>query len=322
MKNLPKIKTKKLKQAIFLGFLAFGLLTVAKVKAQEQIRTFTITPPTVEQNLNPGQNAEGVMKVINDSPSPLSFTVITQDFIVEDTKGTPELLPPNTLNKKYSAAAWVGVSPNSFTIERGKQQILNYYIQVPADARPGGHYTAVVFKPDSPIKIAGSGAAVNTVLGTLFEIGVNGDIKESAKVVRFSGNSFLEYGPANIFTQIINLGDLHIKPKGTITLSNMLGMKVSETKIKEANIFPGAARDLNTSVGSKVMIGRYKATLLASYGKNNNLPLAATFYFWVFPWKVAIIVVLVIIAAILGYMYWKRSKEKKPEENHEEHPQI
>ena len=58
------------------------------------------------------------------------------------------------------------------------------------------------------------------------------------------------------------------------------------------------------------MLGRYKASLVASYGQNNNLPLTATFYFWVFPWRLAIVITLIIIAVILGVMYWRRRKKQ------------
>jgi len=56
---------------------------------------------------------------------------------------------------------------------------------------------------------------------------------------------------------------------------------------------------------------------LASYGVNNNLPLTATLYFFVFPWRLALIIILVVVAVILGLMYWKKRKgtQKKTESN-------
>ncbi|MBI2032693.1 MAG: hypothetical protein HYT09_03555 [Candidatus Levybacteria bacterium] len=287
------------------ALLILSFFAASNATAQE-IRTYTIVPPTVEVNLDPGGYSEGFMKVINDSDEPLSFTVVTQDFIVEDSKGTPSLLPENSLSDRYSAASWIGVIPSTFTIEPREQQMLNYYIQIPLSARPGGHYSAVVYKPTNPIELGGSGAAVQTNLGTLFYVGVKGDIKENAGVINFRAKRFSEYGPIKLFTTITNLGDLHIKPTGTITVKNMLGREVAKEKFNEANIFPGATRDFENKLGGKFMIGRYKASLLASYGVNKNLPLSSDFYFWVFPWKIAIVVTLVIIAIILGIIYWKR----------------
>jgi membrane protein implicated in regulation of membrane protease activity len=67
------------------------------------------------------------------------------------------------------------------------------------------------------------------------------------------------------------------------------------------------------------MIGRYRAVLMGSYGVNNNLPLVASSYFWVFPWRITLVIVFAIIALILATLYLrKRIKEnpnalKKPE---------
>ena len=316
--KLPKFKFKiynlKLKSLLLLLFM-FSVLgfTLVKVYAQGlPVQTFTVTPPSVTVTGNPGYYTEGTMGVINDSDLPLTFKAEMHDFIVTDTIGTPEILPPNSLMKTYSAAAWMGVSPDTFTIQPKQRQNLNYYIQVPKDARPGGHYAAVVFVPVQPKgQTQNTGAQVNGQIGTLFSIAVNGQIKESATVSKFFANNFQEYGPVNIQTQIKNFGDLHITPKGYITVTDMLGRKAI-LPLAEHNIFPMAARDYENTFGGHLMFGRFKAELLASYGVNNNLPLMATMYFWVFPWKIVVVVTLVIVALILGLLYYRKYGFKKP----------
>ncbi len=316
--KLPEIIKKLLKKTkilsgllvFFLLFIVFSLVLI-KVNAQETFRTYTISPPTVSQKLDPGQTAEGTLKVINDTDHDLTFKAAVKDFIVEDTIGTPVFLPDNTLSNKYSGAAWIGVMPNTFTIKSHTKQELNYFIQVPRNARPGGHYVAVLYTPTTDIKVQGTGATVNTQAGSLFYITVNGPVKESATVTKFFANGFQEYGPVKILTQIKNFGDLHIRPQGYITVSDMLGRK-AVLPLKENNIFPQAARDYENQFGGQLMIGRFKAELLASYGINNNLPLTATLYFWVFPWKIAVVVILILVALILGIMYYRKNGFKKP----------
>lgn len=317
--NRIKNKELRIKNKKLLGFLfifstfAFLLLTLAPVtRAQEAVRTITVTPPTVSVTGNPGYYTEGTMGVINDGDAPVTFKAEMHDFIVQDNAGTPEILPANTLMTTYSAAAWMGVTPQTFTIQPGKRQNLNYYLQIPASARPGGHYAAVVFVPvNVNANIANTGSIVNGQVGTLFSIAVNGPITEKATVTKLFANGFQEYGPVTILTEIKNFGDLHIKPRGTVTITNMLG-KSTVLPLSEFNIFPQAARDYENQYGGHWMLGRYKAVLLASYGVNNNLPLMATVYFWVFPWKVAVIVILIIIALILGGKYYKKNGLKRP----------
>lgn len=314
-----KLKTKNLKLktllSLFFTFTVLGFMLIPAL-AQEIQRTFTVVNPAIVQNLNPGQNAEGVTKVINDSDVPLTFSISVQDYMVVDSKGTPNLLPPSTLNNKYSAAAWIGVSPSTFTVKPHEKQIINYYIQIPRDAKPGGHYAALVYQPKVDTTANQTGGVVSAQIGSLFYVTVKGPIKENAQITNFFANNFQEYGPVKVLTQIKNNGDLHITPKGSITLTGLFtnstyafnDQKKSSTPI--GNIFPETLRDFENTVGKTLMIGRYKAVLLASYGINNNLPLTSTVYFWIFPWRIALIIILLIVAAILGRKYYKKRKQE------------
>lgn len=311
MKLLPNKK-------LILPLALIALLFLGQQSFAQITRSFTIVPPGIEMSVDPGGYREGTMKVINDSSETLSFTANIKDFIVNDENGTPNILPTGTLDNKYAASSWIGITPSQFTIAPHSKQDLNYYIQVPSDARPGGHYAAVVYKPNTAGSVQGTGATVSTQIGTLFYVGVNGNIKEGANILKFITNAFQEYGPVKLTTQIQNNGDLHVKPIGSVTLYNIFGQRVDTKGLPEHNIFPGGGvRNYENTVGSKIMIGPYTAKLLASYGVKNNLPLSAAVTFWVFPWKIALLLVLVIIAAILGYKYMNRKgktgKDSQPE---------
>ena len=311
MKNLPLIN-KKLIISLPLGVLLvfFSFITVF---AQETQRTITVNP-SVAETMDPGTSKEGVLHVINDSDGPLTFTAETRDFIVVDTVGTPNVLPVGTLDNKYSAAAWTGVSPATFTLAPHQRQELNYYIQVPPDARPGGHYAAVVYTPSIAQTQGETGANINSEIGTLFYITINGPVAENALITRFLA-PFREYGPVDISTQVKNFGDLHIRPVGDIIITNMLGGK-EISKLSEQNIFPGGvARDYVNTVGKGFMFGRYEAKLTASYGKGNDKFLVANVTFWVFPWKITLLVILIIIAIILYFKLMRKRKTAKTPED-------
>lgn len=311
--KLPELKLKtknlKLKTGIFL-FVIFLALSFGYVKAQEIQRSITLINPSVSVVLDPGQNSEGTTAIINESNFPVTFTAGVQDYIVQDNRGTPEFLNPGTLNNKYSAASWIAVYPSTFTLGPGERQKINYYIKVPGNASPCGHYAGIVYQPSTNPNSKETGTTVQQKLGTLFYITVKGECKESASVTKFLSPSFQEYGPVNVLTEIKNNGDLHIRPQGTITLTGFFSNQ--SYKLNPENIFPQTSRDFQNTVGQGFMLGQYKAVLLASYGVNNNLPLTATVYFWVFPWRLALVLFLIIIALILGLLYIKRRKKKGP----------
>lgn len=297
--------------SIFILSSLYFLLYTNVAHAQNQ-RTMTIVPPSVVVTLDPSGRSEGILKVINDSDTALSFKAVMRDFTVEDSEGTPKILPPDSItDKRFSASKWVAIYPAEFTVEPHAKQELNYYIQTPADARPGGHYAAVMYTPAVVGGLQGSGASVSTQIGTLFYVAINGPITEKAEVSKFLANPFQEYGPVNILTQVRNLGDLHIKPNGTIMVSNLFGGKVAEFKLEEKNIFPGGiTRNYVNTLNKNFLVGPYTAKFTGTYGKNNNLPLIASVTFWVFPWKITLVIILVIVALILGKKYMNKNKGK------------
>jgi hypothetical protein len=273
----------------------------------------TVVPPTVEVSLAPGEHVEGTMKLINDSPEALDFSAIMQDFIVDNDQGIPNILPPDTLSNKYSAASWIGLNASGITIPSHTRQNLTYYINVPSTAKPGGHYAVVVFNPKVPnANRQYSGSTINSQIGTLFYVTVKGPITEKAQVTKFDAKRFVENGPITVNTTIKNMGDNHIRPRGYITVTNMFGNTSYTVPLDEHNIFPEASREFSNVFGKKFMLGRYTATLKANYGQNNNLPLAATIVFWVFPWKVVLVALLIIVAIVLGALYLRKNKKKSP----------
>ncbi len=318
-----ELRIKNILFFIFL-FTIFYLLFSIPAHAQS-MRSITIIPAAWEHTLSPGENAEGTLTVINNGAEPITFHATVRDYVVSDNQGTPQILPPNTLSNKYSGASWIGVEPETFRIDPRQQEELDYFIQVPQDAKPGGHYAAVMYEPVEFLNTQGSGANVSTQIGTLFYIHVKGDIREDARVLRFETKRFGEHGPVAINTEILNNGDLHVRPKGLLTVKNMLGQTVETKALSEHNIFPEKSFLYKNELGSRWMIGRYTAQLSATYGLANNLPLVATASFIIFPWKAASIVVLLVVIIVLAILAVKRKKhshESGEQSSPTDHPAL
>ncbi len=312
MNYLPHLSLLKIGLTTFSFGLVVSLVTAPLTLAQES-RSFTVIPPSISHRLNPGETTEGVLRVINDSAEPLTFSLSIQDYIVEDNNGTPTFVTDGKLSNKYSAASWIGVSPNRFTLAPKQREDLAYLIKIPKDARPGGHYAAVTYTPDAKGTTTGSGTAVSTVVGTLMYIDVNGEIVEKASVKEFSSPGFSEYAPISLHTIIRNEGDLHIAPYGTIVVKNMWGKVISTQAILSKNIFPQAVREFENIVDRKWMFGSYTAEFTAKYGRQNALSLTASSTFWVIPWKMIVIIILAVAVGILGVLMINKKKTNSEE---------
>ena len=299
---------------IFINFIFFSARSVSAQTTQ----SFTISPPTIKFDLNPGEKIEKSIKITNNTDTPMVFYANIQDFVVTDKNGTPELLPPDSgVDNRFAASTWATVLPDSIPVAPGKTTTTTIYLQVPGDARPGGRYISVAFMPKAEGLTDGSGATVNSVAAALVYITVMGDIQEAGQVTRFTAPPLSEYGPIDFSAEIFNSGDIHITPKATIEVKNLFGRKVFYSALpSDTNVFPGTSRILKTTWDKKFLFGPYKANLSGFFGQEDNLKLAAVTSFWVIPYKIILLVVGLLIA---GYVLYKKSTA--PKEIVEETPQ-
>ena len=87
--------------------------------------------------------------------------------------------------------------------------------------------------------------------GVLLLFQVSGDIVEKAVIKEFSTDKEFYSTPftVNFLTRVENLSNVHIKPRGTIVISNMLGKETSIIRVNEkgSNILPNSIRRFESS---------------------------------------------------------------------------
>ncbi len=294
------------------------LLTSSKPLFAQQTLPLVVYPAKIQLEVSPGEKTGVTVNFLNQSELPLSGYFRIADFIVIDNKGTPEIVEQKEkLSSRYAASSWFSSLYDRGTIPANEKLSFLAYITVPKDAAAGGRYVAIYFEPTPELtqpKTGGEKAtAISTRIASLIYIKVKGDIKEEAKITRFSANNFQEYGPVKVLTEILNLGNYHITPQAKLTLINPFGKVVDEQKLNPLNIFPERTRLYENEIGKKWLIGRYQVKLTGTYGEK-NLPLSASLYLWVFPWKVAIVVLLAIIILILLIRHFLNQSSQKEKE--------
>lgn len=291
----------------------FLLFTFNSVFAQSAI-PLIVSPARQEILLDPGQQTSINVKFLNQGDVPISGFVQIADFLVDNTDGIPKILNnPSQASPKYSASAWIKSSVDKITIASKDNVQLQFSIQVPQIARPGGRYLAIYFEPEGivPPSIGSkqeAGSGTSTRLASLLYIRISGEITEKAIASRFFAKPFSEFGPISVDTDILNRGDYHIRPKGVIALINPFGSVVSQQKIKEENIFPDTVRTFKSKIGEKWMLGRYKLALTAGYGDKGQ-SISRFLYIWVVPWRIILILILgLILLTVILKNIKKRSK--------------
>lgn len=264
-----------------------AVLTVAvtsrSVSAQGSQSSISISPLTFELTSNPGDTISNVVKVFNNGDQPMNVVMEIRDFTAAGEKGEVAL---GTLeNQSFSLVHWVKVEPQSFVLEPKSFKVVEYTVTVPPNAEPGGHYGTILASLTS--SASSTGAALAQKIGSLLLLQVSGQVKENLTIKSFKAPSFSEYGPVELDIRFENKGSVHLKPRGFVTVKNIMGDEVARLDIPQSNILPNSVRKLVMSLNQKWLWGRYDATLAAIYGTTNE-PMSETVSFWVFPWKVAL----------------------------------
>lgn len=289
-----------LKLTSLLLVLASNYFLLAPYTNAQSAEGLSAIPPRLEVTVKPDGSTTQTIKVRNESSKEKDITVTIRDFIVNDDKGTPSIVSSTKEDNRWAASNWIQVSPSSVHLKGGETKSLTLTVMPPANALPGGHYAMVIHSPDTDVSLIDTtGATIQTNVGTLVYVTIPGDIKQNAVIKNFSAPKFSEFGPVDFATTIQNLSDIHIKPAGNITITNMVGMKsFLQFNPEGTNIFPEKSRDFENQLNKKWLFGRYKAELSAAYGTAGGVATAVIF-FWVIPWRLMLLVGAAIAVAII-----------------------
>jgi len=307
--NMGELKTVViLIGALLIVSLFFGIFVIAQ---ESTTRGLAISPLTFELSANPGDSLENKIKVSNPSESTISIKMEVEDFTATGEMGY--VVVEETENETYSLKKWVRTTPEEFTLKPGEQKFVTFIIDVPENAEPGGKYGSVLAAITGVVGPEGSGVAVAQKVGALVLLSVSGEIKEEIKVKEFFAPCFSEYGPIPFTLRFENTGTVHGRPRGLVSVTNIFGKQVANIEFPQKNVLPGAIRKVETSWNQNWLWGiKYQATLVGSYGAS-NIPLSAVVNFWVFPWKIGLGILLVLILVVC-LIVRTRGRIKKAEE--------
>lgn len=303
------------KTKLLLSGIALLLAAIYVPKAYaNQMMNMTAIPPKVELKGDPGQTLKATLKIRNDSEQTQNFSVTVEDFVVFDSKGTP-IPVTTTANNRWSLKNWI-TAPTEIPVDSKGVQILDISVKIPMTALPGGHYAMITYTPNADTKpgdLKQTGNVITSRVGTLIYVTVSGPVNEKADITRFSVPKFTEMGPVEFSGSILSLSDIHVNPKGTITISDPLNKKVANIEVDAGNIFPETTRDFSAMWNQKWGWGKYKADLNLAYGTAGHV-VTATAFFWLFPIRLVIYTLVAVISILtIIVLLNKRSKRHQQE---------
>ncbi len=330
------LKNKKNSFWVILILVIMGLAFIATPKAQ----AITLIPPTLELGLTPGQTANTVIKLFNETPDMVQLFTEARNFTAKNDTGQPDF---DFNAEPLGLSTWMEVEAGPIIIASGERYEVPVTINPPDNADPGGHYAALFFTSAAPeegqVKVASK-------IGTLILANVEGDVQEAGNISEFivdDDQSMFNRLPVGFTARFQNTGNIHLKPVGAIEIKNIFG---SITDTLEFNASKGATLPKTTrkyeviwekgiinatgenfwsdfwqeykNERSNFAFGKYTAVVSITAGTNDSVTDTAEIGFWVLPWRVILVWSLVIIIGIIlviwlfkRYNAWIIKKAKK-----------
>ncbi|MBU0648175.1 hypothetical protein KJ855_03265 [Patescibacteria group bacterium] len=313
-------------------FFAFFAITIAAVlalgnlsfaSAQTDGTAIKISPVLFDDlTANSGEQLSGLISVSNPGNDNLSLYPEAQNFLPKE--GSEEGIPETTMeDTPYALKDWVTFNVTKVDLAPGQKEDVKFFINIPVDASPGGHYGTLVFSTK-----AAEGTPESTQLkvesgvGALVLLRVNGDVVESGSTLDFT-NSGVVGSPGEPMVEFTlrfeNTGNTHVKPEGTITITNWLGSEVAQVALEGENVLPGSTRQMVTPwkpEGS--LYGKYIATLQGTYGESNQAFTATTSFGDYHLITILIIVIIILLIILFIKMSSKSYKDELSKEIKEE----
>lgn len=323
-------------------------LVVSRVSAQDQDRDFSlqVTPSPIVETLQPGKTKTIELRVNNQGSKAEDLRAQLRTFSVNNGDGEVSLgtSAPNEV------VDWVEIQNPLFSVKPGEWYTQKITVNPPEDAGFSYSFAIVINRANPPKPQPGQRAIEGSVaVFTLLSVDKPG-AKRQFDVLEFaSKHRVYEYLPSELSFKVKNTGNTIIQPLGNIFIqrnsndstpistiplndkrSYLLpgvtreltanwsdGFPVFRTVTGPANVEPERKLEWNWSDASKFRFGKYTAKMVAVYNDGTrDVPISTEVSFWVIPWKLLLIVFLVLLVVGFGFFSAGRqlvgSRKKKP----------
>ena len=256
---------------LFFVLVGVGFAFLCPTHALAGETGLTVTPVFQEVTLATDEaEARFSITLTNQTDGPLVLRPSVVDFgSLDESGGVAFLGASDNLVRKYSLASWMRPEKDIVSLEAGESEDLRVVIENRESLSPGGHYGAVLFTIGNEEADAKENVvAVNQLLSVLvFAKKEGGEIYRLNILDRTRERSML-FGLSQTSLRFQNEGNVHIVPRGIVTLTDPLGRVVEKGIINTESslVLPESQRTFVTklSLVTPLLIpGRY--TLITDY---------------------------------------------------------
>ncbi len=303
-----------MKRFIFLSSIFLALIPCVT-------QAISLTPSVIEVSAARGTTTQQHLTVINTKGMEQTFYLGILKFKPSSNGETPEFI---SYEKDHSGLPeWIQLPFTEFRVPANSKGDVPFKISVPNDVASGGYYAAIIVSQSPSDVVASNGAIIEAKTAALVLLTIQGTTTEHLELLDFQTHQSAvtsQLGGTYIY-RLQNQGNVHLSPKGTITLTDIFGRTVIQTDANpsDGRVLPGSERPYDVNIETQknffwivkdqmgfFAIGPIKASLHLTYGQNNQ-PIDAAVSFFSLPWQL-LVCILGLLVVIVGLIRLKKPR--------------
>lgn len=327
--------------ALLLSVIAPAVPAFAQTPPVRPPLSLMTSPLPLNVVTKPGQTVTADLRVKNNGAQPEVLKVELLKFGAAGDTGRPQLMEREPADLYFN---WISFSETNFTAEPNVWKTIKMTIKAPKEAA-FGYYFAVLFSRAVPDRPTGNQSAVEGGVASLVLLNVDapGSRREAKVAELVATQKVYEFLPAKFTVKLRNAGNVHVSPAGTMFIKRG-DAQVAAVNFNDerGNILPGTDRifEMNWADGfpayvekgtgsevtrtlewdfskiQKLRFGKYTATLVAVYDDGQrDVPIEAVVSFWVIPWRILGVILLIVLLVGVGIwglvrLLWKNIRRQ------------
>ncbi|MEP7162245.1 MAG: hypothetical protein ABI747_00565 [Candidatus Moraniibacteriota bacterium] len=277
----------------------------------------SVSPPFQEVVLGELGDQSFTLLIENNTETTVSLRLSALDFgSLDDSGGVAFLGGPKDLEKKYGLAEWMRPVPETLTLASGKSEQVLVSIENRDNLSPGGHYGAVILRSvgDPSLNALQNGIALDQIFSVLVYTKKVGGEKYALDLEGMDFSHGIFTLPKKVALRFQNTGNVHVVPRGTLSIMDPRGREVAHGVINEASslILPETPRvfpQLLFPLGEAFFPGTYHLNIQYRYDGKDDFSLVSEAFFLLPPLFLVLCGGLFVM--LLGYGFYRARRRKK-----------
>lgn len=289
-----------------------GLLSIAFFTLSIQIShgsEISVHPLLLDLELESREVVTHNISLTNDSDTKISVYATVNEIAIDADGEIKQFISPVMTDRTETITSWVEIVRGRIELEPRETKTVPLTVRMHPQTKPGEYHAFISFIPEKKRPAAEEIALRGNAEGLILKISLNEIRNEQLRISTLQvSRLIIKENQRTMSIEVENSGESDAVPTGEIIFYNGRGEEIASAQVNEQRVVvPSKTKtSLLVTVPFFNELGRFKANVTLQYGGNNKSSTFDTVQFFMLPYKMAAILVFVIILCSLFVTYLLR----------------